>query len=92
MRIDAYAQVQQMYKPKTASKVEKSTSTSFADQVQISSAGKEIQTAKTAVLASPDVREELIAPIRTSIQNGTYEVSKESFAQKVIEKYNQTLA
>lgn len=91
MRIEAYTQVQQAYKTKSTNKNQSTNSTSFADQVQISSQGKDFQIAKQAVASSPDVREELIAPIKASIQNGTYNVSGQSFAEKVINKYNDTL-
>jgi len=84
MRIEAYTQVQQMYNTKGTAKNEKSTSASFADQLQISSMGKDIQTAKQAVANSPDVREEITAPIKSAIASGTYQVSLDSFADKVL--------
>ncbi|HKM03223.1 MAG TPA: flagellar biosynthesis anti-sigma factor FlgM [Lachnospiraceae bacterium] len=89
MRIEAYTQVQQAYKTKNTSKNQGTSATSFADQIQISSLGKDFQTAKQAVANSPDVREEIMAPIKASIQGGTYNVSSQSFAEKVIEKYNE---
>lgn len=89
MRIEAYTQVQQLYSTKNTNKAKQTSKTSFADQLQISSMGKDIQTAKTAVNNAPDIRQEKIAPIKASIQQGTYEVSDENFADKLIEKYNQ---
>ncbi|MDD3206026.1 MAG: flagellar biosynthesis anti-sigma factor FlgM [Lachnospiraceae bacterium] len=89
MRIEAYTQVQQLYNTKNTNKAKQTSGTSFKDQLQISSVGKDIQAAKQAVNSAPDVREEITAPIKASIQNGTYEVSGESFADKMIEKYNQ---
>lgn len=91
MRIEAYTQVQQLYNTKRANKTTKTKGTSFSDQLQISSMGKDIQTAKQAVKNAPDVREEVIAPIKTSIQNGTYQVSSESFANKLLEKYQESM-
>ena len=88
MRIDAYAQVQQLYGNKKTHKVQKEAQTSFRDQLQISSKGKDIQTAKNAVMNAPDVREEVVAPLKKAINAGTYEVSGEQFAQKLFEKYN----
>lgn len=90
MRIEAYTQVQQLYKTDSAKKSEAKAKVSFSDQLHISSVGKDIQTAKQAVAASADIREELVAPIKTSIQNNSYEVSSESFADKLFEKYNAT--
>ena len=61
----------------------------LSDQLQISSIGKDIQTAKAAVAGSSDIREDVIAPIKAKLQNGTYEVSNESFADKLFAKYEE---
>ena len=88
MRIDAYAQVQQVYGNKKTHKVQKGTKTAFKDQLQISSLGKDIQTAKNAVMNSADIREEVVTPLKNKVNAGTYEVSGEQFARKLFEKYN----
>lgn len=87
MRIEAYTQVQQLYKTKKVAKAETKSNVSFSDQLQISSIGKDIQIAKAAVRGSSDIREDVTAPIKASIQAGTYEVSAESFADKLFEKF-----
>ena len=87
MRIEAYTQMQQIYKTKKVTKAQSAGSVSFSDKLQISSIGKDIQTAKAAVAGSSDIREDVTAPIRASIQAGTYEVSAESFADKLMKKY-----
>ena len=89
MRIEAYNQVQQLYRSQRVNKSQKTTRTTFADQVQISSIGKDIQIAKAAVKASPDVSAELTAPIKEKIQSGTYSVETSSFAEKLIQKYEE---
>ena len=89
MRIEAYTQVQQVYQSQKASKVQKSNSVSQKDNLQISSFGRDIQTAKAALAQAPDVREEVTAPIKAKIQNGTYSVSNESFAEKLLKKYEE---
>ena len=89
MRIEAYTQVQQIYQSQKASKVQKTGNVAKSDKVQISSFGRDIQVAKAAVAGSPDVREELTAPIKAKIQNGTYEVSNTSFADKLLKKYEE---
>lgn len=89
MRIEAYNQVQQMYRSQRVNKNQKTSKTSFSDQVQISSFGRDIQIASAAVKASPDVRAELTAPIKDKIQNGTYSVDTSSFAEKLIQKYEE---
>ncbi len=90
MRIEAYTQVQQLYHTKKTSKPQATAKKGFSDQLQISSIGKDIQTAKAAVAGSSDIREDVIAPIKAKIQNGTYEVSNESFAEKLFTKYEET--
>ena len=87
MRIDAYAQVQQLYGNKKVHKVQKEARTGFKDQLQISSKGKDIQTAKNAVAGAQDVREDVVEPLKRTINAGTYEVSGEQFARKLFEKY-----
>lgn len=91
MRIEAYTQVQQLYNNKNTSKLKKEAAHSFSDQLQISSLGKDIQIAKQAVLNSPDVREDVTAPIKERMDAGTYSVNSDSFADKLFEKYNSAL-
>lgn len=89
MRIEAYTQVQQMYSAKKAANVKSKNNVGRSDQVQISSIGKDIQNAKQAVAGASDIREDVIAPIKAKIQAGTYEVSAESFADKLMQKYEE---
>lgn len=89
MRIEAYTQVQQLYGTKKVNKADAKKNVSFSDRLQISSMGKEIQTAKAAVAGSADIREEVTAPLKAKIQAGTYEVSTESFGEKLFEKYEE---
>lgn len=89
MRIEAYTQVQQIYQSKKVNQTQKANSTSHVDQVQISSFGKEIQAAKAALAGSPDIREELTAPIKAQVQSGTYSVDNTAFAEKLIKKYEE---
>jgi negative regulator of flagellin synthesis FlgM len=89
MRIDAYAQVQQLYQTQKVNRAQKTGNVVQSDKVQISSFGRDIQTAKAAVMGSPDIREELTAPIKAKIDNGTYEVSNQTFAEKLIQKYEE---
>lgn len=90
MRIDAYNQIQQIYGSNNIKKTEEKrvTSSSFKDQLLLSAAGKDAQIAKQAVAEAPDVRESMIAPLKEQINSGTYEVSAEELAGKLLEKYN----
>lgn len=89
MRIETFTQVQQLYNMKKPAKAQDKVRATSSDQIQISSIGKDIQTAKSAVAAADDIREELTAPIKASIANGTYQVSGESFAEKLMQKYEE---
>lgn len=89
MRIEAYTQVQQLYQTKKIKQTQKTENVSHADQVQISSLGKDFQTAKAAVAGSPDIREELTARIKAQVKNGTYRVDNSTFAEKLLQKYEE---
>ena len=87
MRIEAYTQIQQLYKPQRANKPQAAPTSSFMDQLQISSKGKDIQIAKAAVAQAPDVRSEVVNPIKEQIKSGNYEVDAESLAEKLFSRY-----
>lgn len=89
MRIEAYTQVQQLYQSQKLSRTQKTKTATHTDRLQISSQGKDFQTAKAAVAAAPDIREELTAPIKARIQNGTYGVDNASFAEKLLQKQEE---
>ena len=87
MRIEAYTQVQQLYNSAKVQKDANVQKKGQTDQVQISSMGLNIQAAKAAVKAADDIRFDKVNPIIEAIANGTYNVSAESFADKLMEKY-----
>ncbi len=89
MRIEAYTQVQQIYDTKKAAKSRLKGNAGASDQLQISSFGKDIQTAKQAVAASSDIREDVTASIKARLQSGNYEVSADSFVDKLMQKYEE---
>ena len=89
MRIEAYTQVQQLYNATKPAKLQGKAHVSATDRIQISSIGKDIQIAKNAGAAAPDIREDVVAPIRAAVTNGTYQVSAESFAEKLMQKYEE---
>ena len=92
MRIEAYTQVQQLYNTKKTAKAPAASNTGASDKIQISSIGRDIQVAKAAVDASSDISEELVATITAGIYNGNYQVSGESFAEKLLQKYEEISA
>ncbi|NLL75886.1 MAG: flagellar biosynthesis anti-sigma factor FlgM [Clostridiales bacterium] len=89
MRIEAYSQVQQIYKKEKIDKSQKIMSAGVSDQLEISSIGREYQIAKHAVAGSADIREEITAPLKKSIQSDTYEVSIDQFTDKLLQKFEE---
>ena len=90
MSIEAYTQVQQMYSAKKTANVKAKGSAGLSsDQLQISSIGKDIQNVKQSVANASDIREDVVAPIKARIQAGPYDVSAESFADKLMSKYEE---
>ena len=87
MRIEAYNQVQQAYKTTYTNKTESKSDVKKTDKVQISSIGKDITLAKQAVQSAPDIRQDIVAPLKEQEKNGTYNVSPADFADKIIAKY-----
>ncbi len=89
MRIETYTQVQQLYQTQKTVKTDKAAKGSFSDHLQISNTGKDIQTAKQAMANTPDIREDITAPLKSAVQSGTYQVSEESLAAKLFQKYKE---
>ena len=88
MRIEAYSQVQQIYSNSKVNKAQAPKKTNdVRDTVSFSSIGKDIQIAKQAVKEVPNVREDLVASIKAAVKNGTYDVSNEAFADKILENF-----
>ena len=92
MRIGTYNMLSQIY-GNAGTKKPKSTGTtsagSFLDQVSFSSMGKDMQTAKTALGNTPDVRESKIQDLKRRIDDGTYDVSVDDFARKLLDSYSK---
>lgn len=89
MRIEAYNAVSQVYGTQKPHKTQGTAKAGRMDEVQISSFGKVMQTAKQAVKDAPDIREDKTAPLKAQINAGTYNVSGEDFASKLLAKYEE---
>ena len=89
MRIDAYNQISQVYGVNGKYKTNRVSKTSATDKLEISSFGKELQIAKQALKDAPDVREDKVASVKSRLQDGTYEVSGEKFADKLLGLYRE---
>ena len=86
MRIDSMNQVSQVYNMNKVRKVNTSYQASLSDKVEISQLGKDIQIAKKAVSAAPDIREDKVAAMKTALENG-YSVSDNDLADKLLESF-----
>jgi flagellar biosynthesis anti-sigma factor FlgM len=56
-----------------------------SDSVEISDLSRELSRARQAVDAAPDVRADKVAAIKKRIEDGTYSVSPELLARKLLE-------
>lgn len=91
MRIGTYNMVSQIYGNSPAKKSNTANGTSYAnfkDEVSFSATGKDMQVAKNALAATPDVREAHVNDIKSRLENGTYEVSVEDFAEKLMDAFS----
>lgn len=87
MRIDAYNKINQMQSVSKVNKVSSKEKVSQTDKLEISQAGKDYQVAKQAVKEADDVRYDLVNDIKERLANGTYNVSDEDFAEKLLAKF-----
>ena len=91
MRIDAYNQISQMYQSKQVKPVKAVKKTTTTDAFEISQAGRDYQTATQAVKEAADIREDKVNKIKEALASGTYNVSGEEFAEKMVSKIFDTL-
>lgn len=87
MRIDAYNQIAKIYQPTNVKVNSKGKATKTSDCLQLSQTGKDYQVAKQAVKDAPDIREDKVNQIKERMQSGTYQVTGEAFAEKILERY-----
>lgn len=87
MRIDAYSKITQVYSNNKTKKTATTTSVAAGDKVEISRAGREYQIAKQAVNQADDVRMDKINEIKKRMEAGIYQVSSKDIADKVVNRY-----
>lgn len=87
MRIDAYNAVNQIYQTNAAAKTASvAKKQSASDKFEISSEAKTYQAAKAAVSQADDVRADKVAMIKAQMEAGTYHVSAQAVAEKMMSK------
>lgn len=88
MRIDAYNAVNQVYQTTAqVKKVNAEKRVQKDDKLEISQIGKDINIAKKAINEVPDVREDKVEAIKKQMAEGTYSVSTEALADKMINSF-----
>ena len=57
------------------------------DKYEVSKSAKDYQTAKDAVKSAPDIREDKVRDIKEALTSGTYNISAQEMADKMVSKY-----
>lgn len=91
MRIEAYNKVSQMYQTNNVRSVESNKKSGKSDQLEISQTGKDYQTVKQAVAGTNEVRMDKVEEIKQRLASGTYDVSMNEVADKLLDNYFNTL-
>lgn len=91
MRIDAMSEIMTIYQANGKMKKVESAKAMPRDSVQISDFGRDLQVAKEAIAATPDVREDKVNAIKTAMANGTYNVPMSALADKLLSQSEQAM-
>jgi len=85
MRVDAYNTVSQIYQTNGVSAAKKAEKSQHVnDKIEFSQVAKTFKAAKAAVEAAPDVRYDKVAGVKAQIEAGSYNVSSEAVADKIL--------
>lgn len=84
MKISNILQVSNIYKNNTKWKNKKSLESTKMDNLNLSSEALDYQKILTAVNKAPNIREDKINDIMERINNGTYKISSEKTAEKIL--------
>ena len=91
MRIDALNHVSRLYQQSKPTKNVRTEKKYAKDEFQISQTAKDYQIAKQAVKDTEDVREDKVNKYKDAIASGTYNVSSQEIAEKMVSKYFDSL-
>jgi flagellar biosynthesis anti-sigma factor FlgM len=82
----AYAKEIEATKPAEISNDEGSTGEvkAVGDKVSLSKSARDIQIAKDAVEAVPEIREEAVQDLKKEVDSGTYEINSNQIAEKMV--------
>ena len=71
-------------KPNSGTKEEVRDNVAFKEKVSLSSTSRDVKLAKKAIENSPDIRKERVQRLKEQIKQGTYNVSGEKIAEKML--------
>lgn len=93
MKINQIQQIAEIYGATSTRKTPaKGAKVSEKDKLEISITAKHFQTALKAAKGSPDIRAEKVEKIKSQIESGTYNVSAEEVAKKMMsELFNHSI-
>ncbi len=91
MRIEQMSEIMQIYQANGKMKKVESAKAMPRDSVHISDFGRDLQVAKEAIAATPDIREEKVNAIKTAMANGTYNVPMSALADKLLAQSEEAM-
>ncbi|WP_058485996.1 flagellar biosynthesis anti-sigma factor FlgM [Defluviitalea phaphyphila] len=86
MKITRVNQILKIYNKNNTIRSEKINKSNGRDEFNISQQGKDFQTALEALSKVPDIREDKVNDIKRRIKSGTYNISAEEVANKIVER------
>lgn len=87
MRVDAINHISQLYKPANAKKTGKTGEVKNRDSFEISQSAKDYQVARKAVAEAADIREDEVTRLKEALASGSYNVSSQEIADKIVSNY-----
>lgn len=88
MRIDVVNRVYGTYQAQVTTASKKTEKVDSKDEVALSSEAKDFASIKKMLADIPQVREEKVQDIKTRMDNGTYNVSAQEVASKILSQYS----
>lgn len=91
MRIEAYNKVSQLYQASTIKPTTSLKKTTKSDQFEISQTAKDYQVARKALAKESDVRMDRVEELKGKLASGTYDVTMNELADKVLDNFFTTI-
>lgn len=88
MKINGIHNIYEAYQSQMNSSVEKAKKVSEKDQVSLSNNAKDFSSVYKMLSEVPDVRTQKVEQIKQAMNSGTYNVSSEQVAEKILSQFN----